>query len=336
MNRNFAACAVELKPKTGEIQLFPAGEFVARDGRPGKGKKWRMTEAAAGRVIAAASRRMTPFVIDYEHQTLLSEKNGRPAPAAGWFSKLEWRSGMGLYSSDIAWTDAARKMIDADEYRFISPVFSYGSDGTVLELHMAGLTNDPAIDGMDEVAAAKFTALAGDTEDSMKGLLKLLGLAEDAGEETAIASLKAILANAQKVTGLETELAALKSKTGAVDGNPDPEKYVPIQTVKDLQTQVAALTTQINTKQVDDLVAGALGDGRLLPSMETWARDLGKSNVAALKSYIDNAQPIAALKNTQTGGKKPGESGTELDDAAMAVCKQMGISPDEYKKTLGA
>lgn len=332
MKRQIAVCTVELGSERKEIQLFPAGEFVARDGRPGKGKKWRLNDAAAASVVASAARRKTPFVIDYEHQTLAAAQNGQPAPAAGWFAKLEWRQGKGLYAADVAWTDAARGMIDAGEYRFISPVFSYASDGTVLELLMAGLTNDPAIDGMDAVAAKFQNAREGE-EDSMNELLKLLGLAEDAGEEQAIVALKAVLANAQKVTGLETEIAALKSK--ATGGDPDPAKFVPVAVVKELQDQLASLTTKITTKEVDDLVNGALAEGKLLPAQKQWALELGKSNVAALKTYIDGAQPIAALRNLQTGGKEPGGSSAVVDDTALAVCRQMGVSPEDFKKTLG-
>ena len=49
-------------------------------------------------------------------------------------------------------TDAARAFIQADEYRYISPVFSFDPEtGAVLELKSAALTNYPALDGMDAV-----------------------------------------------------------------------------------------------------------------------------------------------------------------------------------------
>lgn len=347
----FAVCALELAAAGGAVQLLPAGEFTARDGRPGKGKTWKIDEATATRVIEAAAGRATPFVIDYEHQTLNAEKNGLPAPAAGWWTRMEWRPGKGLYALDVAWTEAARTMIGAGEYRYLSPVFSFAADGTVLELHMAALTNYPAIDGMDQLAAAKFsTAREGIEEDEgMKKLLELLGLAEDAGEDKAVEALTALKAKAEKVGETETklqasqdEVAALKvelGKKGDGDGggSPDPAKYVPVETVTALQADVAALRTTLNEKEVADLVAAALADGRILPPMEKWARDLGAKDVAALKGYIEHAQPIAALSGTQTGGKGPGTGdGQGIGDEALAVCKQMGIAPEDYKKTLGA
>jgi phage I-like protein len=84
--------------------------------------------ARSRHLIAAADARQTPYVIDYEHQTLRSAKNGLPAPASGWFKKLEWREGVGLFAVDVEWTDAAAAAIDAGEYRFISPVFLYDTD----------------------------------------------------------------------------------------------------------------------------------------------------------------------------------------------------------------
>ena len=78
----------------GRIQLFPAGAFAARDGRPGnlKGvsaKEWHLTPEDAEALLARWRQRATPVVIDYEHQTHLSRQNGQPAPAAGWITALE-------------------------------------------------------------------------------------------------------------------------------------------------------------------------------------------------------------------------------------------------------
>lgn len=142
-------------PAPGRIQLFPAGEFSARDGRPGtlkgvKAKAWTLTFETAAAVIARWQQRETPLVVDYEHQTINAAENGKPAPAAGWIESLE-AGPDGLYAT-VKWTDAARAFIQADEYRYISPVFSFDPEtGAVLELKSAALTNYPALDGMDAV-----------------------------------------------------------------------------------------------------------------------------------------------------------------------------------------
>lgn len=330
MLTRYAALSFAITPNAqGEIQLTPAGVFRGRDGRPVEVDGFRMDAAAAAKVAALAAARKTPFVIDYEHQTLASEKNGQPAPAAGWFKALEWREGAGLYATDVEWTAKARAHIDAGEYKFISPVFSYHpKTGEVLRMHMAALTNNPALDGMDAVAALAtefFTRSQEPTikEDRpMKAIAILLGLAEDASEAeitTALAALKA------KTGEQDTTIAALKTQS------PDPAKYVPIETVTQLQTDLAALSTRLNDGELDSVIEGALDAGKLLPAMESWARELGKSNLAALKTYIEKTPAIAALKGTQTGGRGPAGAGGAIDDATnTAVMRALGQTPEQF------
>jgi phage I-like protein len=137
----------------GEAQLTPAGAFRGLDGRPTEVSAWRIDAAIAQRLMARFNARAKRTVIDYEHQTLHAEKNGQPAPAAGWFGKLEWRDGQGLFSVGTEWNARAKAMIEAKEYRYISPVFAYSTrTGEVLDIFHAALTNAPALGGMAEVA----------------------------------------------------------------------------------------------------------------------------------------------------------------------------------------
>lgn len=152
---SIAALTARLRTPSTDIQLFPAGVFRARDGRPTGITGWRMDAASARELIALSGQRQTPFVIDYEHQTLYAETSGNPAPAAGWFERLEWREGDGLYAVDVEWTARATAMIEGDEYRYLSPVFKYDKNGAVTELLMVAVTNNPAIDGIADVAAAR-------------------------------------------------------------------------------------------------------------------------------------------------------------------------------------
>lgn len=326
-----AACTTRLRKAGSEIQLFPVGVFRARDGRPHGIKGWRMDAEIARKVIELAEQQKTPFVIDYEHQTLYAETSGSPAPAAAWFQNLEWREGDGLYATGVEWTAKAAAMIEGDEYRYLSPVFKFDKSGAVTELLLAAVTNYPAIDGIADVAAARFLHQPHEEKPVDKELLEMLGLAEDATPEQIRAAIQALMDKAGEADKAKTDMEALRTQ---VD-KPDPQKFAPVAALTEMQTQLAALSTQVRTGEVDQLVKKGLDDGRLVKSMEDWARDLGEKDVAALRSYMDNAQPIAALTRQQTNGKTPPEGDNQLTDEELAVCRHMNQTPEEFLKAKG-
>lgn len=157
--RELATCAaLPLAGAVKNIRLIPSGLFRATDGRPAGVAGWILTANNAKVIIQAAASRANDFVLDYEHQTMQASKNGQPAPAAGWFKRLEWRDGEGggLFALDVRWTARAAAMIAAREYRYISPVFGFDAKtGEVQNIHSAAITNDPALDGLTDIAAAK-------------------------------------------------------------------------------------------------------------------------------------------------------------------------------------
>ena len=326
-------------PAPGRIQLFPLGSFAARDGRPGtlkgvKAAEWMLTPDIAAAVIARWQARETPLVVDYEHQTMLAEQNGKPAPAAGWIESLE-AGPDGLYAT-VKWTDAARAFIRADEYRYISPVFSFDPEtGAVLELKSAALTNYPALDGMAAVAAR-----AEDEppmkKETLEALRHFFGLAADADEDAALAALKA-QGDGQTLTAM---------LTAAKETAPDPAQYVPAAMLTAAQEKNAALAAKVKELEGSVTLAAltaeidaALADGRLPKACEGWAKATAKTHPDAIKSYIaSSTTPIAALKGTQTGGTPP--AGTPhtaaLTDEERYACAQLGMSETEFleaKKT---
>lgn len=335
-----APCSFQLRTD-GYMQLTPAGRFRAKDGRPFGVPDWFINDQTAPKVLARLKARQDRIVVDYEHQTLNAEKNGQPAPAAAWFrgADVEWRSGEGLFVKP-EYTEAAKARIEADEYKYTSPVIVYNKrTGEVLDIQMAALVNYAAIDGMkelDAVAAAKYSFTT--EELPMEELMKLFGLAPDATEEQAIAALKALQA---KATQLETQVgekdAAITALKGQVEsgGNPDPSKFVPIEVVAELQGEVATLKGRLDDGELEELVTQGIADGKIRgEKMEEWARSMG---VEALKGYLGSAQAIAALKGSQTRGNPPKDvDSIELDDTDVAVCKQLGVGHDEFKATAAA
>ena len=318
-------------PTPGRIQLFPMGAFAARDGRPGtlkgvKAKAWTLDATLAAALVARWQQRETPLVVDYEHQTIHTTENGKPAPAAGWIESLEVGAD-GLYAT-VKWTDAARAFIKADEYRYISPVFSFDPEtGAVLEVKSAALTNYPALDGMAAVAAR--------TEDdpsmkkeTLEALRHFFGLAADADEAAVLAALKA-----------QGDGQTLTAMLAAKEADPDPAQYVPVAMLTAAQEKAAELAAKVKELEGDGSLAAltaeidaALADGRLPKSCEGWAKATAKNNPEAIRGYIASAVPLVALKATQTGGRTPtGAPHTAaLTEEETFVCKQLGLSETDF------
>jgi phage I-like protein len=357
-----AACSMALTA-THELQLLPAGAFSARDGRPADAPGWKLDAALAQVLIAAAESRATPYVIDYEHQTLLAKENGKPAPAAGWFTKMEWRDGVGLFAVDVEWTANAQGMIAAKEYKFVSPVIGYDKKtGAVTSLYMAAITNNPAIDGMDEVllaaASLRFalpphpTPLTQEIQmdellEKLRWMLNLPITATAAEIQVELQKLidqiktenpEATAAASFHVGALFNELRNTIVRASLTSTVPDPEKFVPVATMLALQGQVAQLTGQLNGDKVDVVVKAALDAGKLVPAQEAWARGLGAKNFEALTSYLDSAPPIAVLTGMQTGGLNPAgkPAATALTANQAALCVAMGVTEDAFRATLQA
>ena len=313
---------------SGRIQLFPAGTFAARDGRPGNlrgvnATSWRLTAQDAEAVIAHWQRTATPLVVDYEHQTQLAAQNGRPAPAAGWITSLEWEEGRGLFAG-VDWTDKARAHIRAGEYRYISPVFAFDrQSGAVLRLICAALTNHPALDGMD-AASATFTPYE---EPPMKQILAALGLPETADEAAALAAL----------TTLRQERDSAKAQAEAA---PDPKKFVTMTTFSAVQQEAAQLRDELTKLKnearaaaLKDDIEAALKDGRLTAATRGWAESLAKTAPDALKAFLATQPPVQALTGTQTGGRTPAgdKPGTvSLTAEELHICERLGLTHEEF------
>jgi phage I-like protein len=338
---NLAACAFEVRAASREIQLMPAGPFRGVDGRPADAPHWQLDEQAAASWLADLRQRQTKLSIDYEHQTLRSKENGKPAPAAAWFSGagLEIRDGA-LWATDVEWTAAAKNAIEAGEYLYISPVFFYDKSGTVTGLFNAALTNAPSIDGMEPVLRAAASQIAHPQEDHVdKEIRKALGLAEDAKDDDVLAACKQVVSERAELkdgtADLENKLAAANQQIEAEGGDPDPSKFVPVEVVNDLRDQVAALSQTVTGDKVAALVDAALEDGRLVPAMKDWATNLGKKDFAALTQYLEKAEPIAGLRGDQSGGEAPRTKNEHgLTEGQMAICNQLGQDPAEYAKQL--
>ncbi|ABS08238.1 phage protease [Shewanella baltica] len=309
----------------GYIQALPDGHFASVDGRPDDvaGGKWLMDSVAFAALQANTPHKAGDLVIDYEHQTLNKEKNGQPAPAAGWFNidDVQYRQGLGLFIKP-RFTDNAIAYLTAKEYKYFSLVFGYDtSTGRPQFIHSAALTNRPGVDGMLPLAslaalAALNTSLnphepiqSTDTEELhvnplLRKILAALGVdipddvtALTAEQEVAaLSALNTLTTAANSVDGLKQQLTALSATSPSVDLS----QYVPVATVAALRAQLVALTAENGVLTVEQTVKEAIDEGKAFECERDYLTKLGKQSMAALTANLGERVAIAALTAKQT------------------------------------
>ena len=133
------------------ITLIPAANFKGFDGRG----PYRLDKP--GHVVAATeemiAKHMTAGLpLDFDHATDFAAPEGRQAPAAGWIKQV--RAVNGAIQGRIEWTPKGKDAVEAHEYRYVSPVFEYDDEGSVVRLLRAALTNNPNLN-LPAIAAAE-------------------------------------------------------------------------------------------------------------------------------------------------------------------------------------
>ena len=339
-----AACSVALGDNSPLVKIIPKGTFAPIDGRTDHGvPAWTLTAALAKELMADLAAADTDIVVDYEHGSIKAAESGSPNPAAGWIERYEWDDSQGLMAA-IKWTDDAAKMIADKAYRYLSPVLLYNAKGEVKGLHSVALTNTPALDGMALAALSK--QINPDQPDegtpmNKEALIKLLGLAADADEQAINQALQALQEQAgdKSLTELLAAPKDTPKDTPPAEPPKAPEGKQPEDAAElaELKAQVAALSKQLTALEVggasDGLIAAALSDGRLLPHQEASARQLAAKDPEAFKNLIEGSLKLAALSQSQSGGKGgAGQAAPSLSAEEAAVAKQLGISAEDYQK----
>lgn len=337
-----------------EIKLVPCGKFrSARDSRPIGIEAWVMNAANAEAILSAQAQLKSQFLIDYDHQTIRADKNGQPAPASGWGGEFEWREGDGLYAVKVQWTAAALAAINNKEYRYISPVIKFDPvTGDVTGVPMAALVNFPALDGLNDLAAAAAQLFSNPMEPNMeldellerlRYLFNLPTLATIDDISAELDKAKALISKPDGTTeGLSALLTAKADEITAlseqISDQVDPAKYAPVSVVNDLRDQIAALSGEVNDSSVEKLIKDGVANGKIIgDSMKSWLTDLGKKDISALSGFLDSAASIIPVARKHAD-KPPTSMQTEALSATpeeLAVANQMGIDIESLIKQRG-
>ncbi|GAB6139915.1 phage protease [Methylosoma difficile] len=280
-----------------ETRLLPAGYFRATDGRPRECAAWFLDATVADQVIRRAQEHKNDILIDYEHQSLYTEKNGQVALAAGWAppTNLQWRDS-GLWATNIDWTDKAHAHIAAKELRYTSAVFTYYENtGEVIEIISATLTNSPALDDLDDLAALKCLVKLNRNLTQGNNMEKDQQIVALTVERDTIKQSLAALTTERD--GLNTKVAALTTERDTL--------ATELAALKDEKAQAALVQEKADC---DGLIQAALKDGKVLPVVVPF---LEKLNKADLTEYLTKTAGVElAILGKQ---HKPGNQGAGVD-----------------------
>jgi phage I-like protein len=298
------------------VELIPLGEFQGRDGRG----PFRVSDPAAVIAATRALKMEGGIPIDYDHAIDFGAPQGAPAPAAGWIRELAVR-GASIWGR-VEWTAHGADAIRNREYRYLSPVFQFASDGEVVRILRAGLTNNPNL-YLTAISAAEHEDIAMD--DLLEKLREVLGLDDDADADQVIACVRA-LADAS-VDDDDDD-----SGSGQ-DEVPDPARFVAMAQFQRTLTELNRLRAEHGREHAERTVDEALRAGRLIPAQREWAVSYCQADAKGFNDFI--ARQPAIL---QTGESLGRDAGTRrgrsefLTSNETAICTQLGIAAEAYLK----
>ena len=214
-------------PEDGFYQIEATGEHVNHRARVIQVIDAKAVESIVNRFAAEAKAENFAGQQIYKDHLGNSEEN--PTEALGW--AMELRNRDGVPEAKIEWTGLGMPLIDSKPgqppvYKFFSTEYEPSECEKIgtrivnrktydvvrpLRLDGLSLTNDPNNKGQRPISNRKGNPARADdeTQNTMKSLLKKLGLADDASEESAVAALQVIQNRASQVEALTTERDAL-------------------------------------------------------------------------------------------------------------------------------
>lgn len=215
-------------PDDGWYQIEAPGEHVNHAAKVVQVIDDKAVASIVNRFLAEAKAGGEDFAgmrVDKDH---LSQSMENPTEALGW--QMEIRNREGTLEGKIDWTALGLPLIESKPgrppvYKFFSTEYDPAKPGDVekigtriinrktydvvrpLRIDGLSLTNDPNNKGQRPISNRNGNPAGADDENkpTMKILLKKLGLADDASEESAVAALQVIQNRASEVETLTTE-----------------------------------------------------------------------------------------------------------------------------------
>lgn len=343
-----ATCSMSLPAGAPDrVHLLPFGTVLGRDGR---GPYTLRDKAHAAQVIAVtkAAQGATDLPIDYEHQNQLAPPHVKPRPAAGWLKPNSLEVGPNGIWGRVEWTATAAQQLGERAYRYLSPVFNHATDGTVLRIVGAALTHFPNLELT--ALASQGATMPGDTLTSAKALLGLDG-ADDAtflkvcGDLAKLTKAFVTHLGLPADTGAAGVMDALMQKANSqpppttATASQAPEVLAAVEAIQAVASQAQAYREQLSQAQVDKAVSAAMDAGQVSPAMRGWATALASQDPDAFQGFLKTMPPVFAAMLKSDFSNRPAAppangDGSGLNAGQLAVCSQMGMSPEDYRKNM--
>lgn len=125
------------------------------------------------------------------------------------------------------------------------------------------------------------------------------------------------LATPAQATNAAVALAAKAAAAGGADAA--------TQAIAALSAQVAQLSAANTQRELDEVIARAKGEGKLVPAMEVWAR---AQSVASLSAFLATQPVIAPTHATAQGqhAANPAAGAAALGADATSIASQLGLA----------
>jgi phage I-like protein len=280
------------------IQLLPAGPSI----QGADGRAWTLDDPAA--LITAFQQRATPLVVDWEHASEHRAPQGLEAPAAGWIDQLEVLDG--AIWGHVEWTPKAAQQIQAREYRYLSPVFTYRKDTLqVVALTSVALTNQPNLDlqALNRKECPMPLPAA---------LCQALDLPETAEVELAVA----------RVQTLNLALNTAQS----LAATPPLEKFIPradydavLARAANAEQQLTELGRTQRAAEITALIDRGLKEGKISPATTDYYTAMCgyEGGIDQFKAFLDKAPALIGPPTALNAAKTP--EGKALNRGAFNV-----------------
>ena len=324
-----------------EWQLFKAGDTpYCQEGRDGC---ITLTKDDLQKIISYHEKKGEMIPIDSEHYlyALANQKNLDESEVLKLFPNSVAALGFGILTLDndalrirVKWNPAAYEMLKEKIYKYFSPVLRGISDG-VLRLTSVAMTNTPAINNLDALAASanKTSVISDKTRKGSnmtkleKALLRLTGrdsiALESEGEDIAavveenaslIEQVKKLL-NLESTATIEEVIAALKAET---------EKAA---SADEKQNELDKLAEAAEKQTHAALVEKGKAERKIVDADMDYVNSLDSK---ALSAYLDHAAP----KYPAPLAGKPVRSKDDLalsaeDRRAISALERAGIKDAE-------